>query len=1383
MMVKTAGFNKKQTTALHFGSYLYSFILFLCLFSSAPSFSQSKSLLFDRLTVENGLRNPSVLQLMQDDKGFIWMVTPTGIVRYDGYESKYYRPYLNEHHPYRPRMLAVLFQDRDGIIWLGLTEIHRANLFRYDPMIDDFVPFLYDPAGEKNPIEDGIMSFGEDIYGNLLVGTSGVGLYILDKSDLEAGKIIVHHKPEPDLDQGFPSSDVFHPILMDKMGNNWMPTYDGISKYQPKEGIFSNFKIPNPSGGQSVDCREILFGDEKTLWVGTHGAGLWKFDVEEERFVKNFLHAPKDPLSLPGNEVYNIEAGPRGQLWISVSASNDNSSKLALFNPITEEFKRIHDRANANSVNPFAIIMDIMADRSGNIWLATWQTGIFRHNSNKDAFLIQRWPVLMERGTEENFINSFVEGPQNNIWIGGTDGLWKWDRLGSSLQHFKAKPTQYSRTDVIGAQMVALGEKRIVFSYGKELHTFDLSSKQFTKLADPVRVEPQVYRQSDGTVWAFNEDGICRISPTKQEVELVCDSDLITSGIVVSFAEESPNDLWIGMGDSGLLHFDPSTKKVKRFLDYYGIHDIVFDQTGQFWVITHSSGLKIFDRETEKLIDLAPAENERIGQPEEMVLLPNGQLWITTSKGIVQFDPATRKVLRRFAPNNWQLPSQFWRWNSHTPPLLSSSGELFFSSPNGVLYFHPDSIQIDSMPPQIVLTDFYLANSRLKPGIDSILSIDISYADTIVLGYQQNDFTIHFAALHYKAPAENLYRFRLDNFNPPGEWSPATTQRFAPYPNMRPGHYRFRVQAANSGGVWTQDESQETQLTIIIRHAWYNNAWAYVVYLFLLISGIIFGYRLLIRRQLQRAETERLRELEAVKSGLYTNITHEFRTPLTLILGQVQQIREGWEVVPRNLLDSISRNGNQLLRLVNQLLGIATIETGNLELQPVRSEIVSFFERNVTSFAAMAKLQELHLAFRSDPKELFMDFDPSYVKQIIDNLLSNAIKFTSAGGHIICTLAKTENQVIFEVEDTGIGIDSEDLPHIFDRFYRSKKQHPNSRIKSGEGAGIGLAFSKELVELMKGEIRVQSTPGQGTRFSIYLPITHSAPFQKELVNEKMSTIEFNLNNDDRQPHSSSDHQTSPEAPILLIVEDHADVRSYLRTCLESNYQVLEAVDGQVGHQLAQQVIPDLVISDVMMPKMDGYELCHSLKSTQSTSHIPIILLTAKADAQSRLTGLEKGADAYLAKPFLKQELLIRVEKLLELRAQLQFFYQSLSAESLIEALPVPEPEEAEFVNQVKNLVLQQLDQGQFGVQKLADDLFLSRSQLNRKMQALMGIPAVELIRDLRLTKAIELLRKEELTITEIAYKTGFSDPRYFSRVFKQVHGITPSQFRQGHSPS
>lgn len=1373
MILKTIRLRREQTASRYLTSYLNSWCLLLCLMATLPSFCQEKSILFDRLTVENGLRNPSVLQLMQDEKGFIWMVTPTGVVKYDGYQSKHYRPYLDPEHPYRPRIFAVLFQDSQGTIWLGLTMIHRVNLFRYDPVMDDFVPFLYDPTEEDNPIQDGIGAIGEDRFGNLLVGTSGIGLYIVDPN---AGKVIAHHQPEVDQDQGFPSSDVFTPILMDREGNNWMPTYDGISKYDAIDGTFQNFKIPSPAGKPPVACREILFGDQKTLWVGTGGSGLWKFDLEEERFIQSYIHNPSNPHSIAFDQVFNIEQGINGQLWISGSRNSENRSVLSLFDPISGQFTVIKDRANADSRLPFTVIRDILADRSGNIWLATWQTGIFRHNSNKDVFEVQKWPEAVQQRTGKAFINGFTEDQNQNIWVGTEKGLWKWDREKGDMQQFKVAPQLGIREDAIGGTMVIIGDDQLLLSSRKEVHVFDFGTKQFTKWTDVLEVQPEFFVQSDGTLWAFNVNGICRVQAGRDS-KFMCIPDLLGRGIVSAFAEESPEDLWIGMNHFGLLHFNPKTDSLEEYIGHYGVHDIEFDQAGQCWVITHSSGLRIFDRETNNLIELPPEENERIGQAEEMVKLPNGQFWITSSRGIIHFDPQTRKVLRRFSPNNWQLPEQTWHRSAHQSPLLSSSGELLFSSPGGILHFHPDSIRIDSTPPQIALTDFYLFDKRLKPGADSLLPIEISYANRIDLSYHQDNFTIQFAALHYKVPSENQYRYRLDNNDPPGQWRAAGHQREASYNNLSPGHYTFRVQASNSDGIWTTEESQEARLEIRIWPAWYNTTFAYITYLVLFVLSMVFGYRLLLKRRLQRAETDRLRDLEVVKSNLYTNITHEFRTPLTLILGQVQQIRENWEIVPPHLLDSISRNGKQLLRLVNQLLGIATIETGKLILKPVRSEVIRFFRQNVEAFSAIAKNKELDLTFTSRSEAFFMDFDPTYLKQIIDNLLSNAIKFTSAGGHITNELIRDEDQLIFQVQDSGIGIAQEDLPHIFDRFYRSKKQPENNRIKAGEGAGIGLAFTKELVELMHGEIQVQSSLGHGTCFRVVLPITHKATLH-DLPLEISQAAEMPANGNPQSLYPENTVASPATTPILLIVEDHAEVRSYLRACLESNYQVLEATDGQAGHQLAQEVIPDLVISDVMMPLMDGFELCHSLKSNQSTSHIPIILLTAKADTQSRLTGLQKGADVYLAKPFLKQELLLRVEKLLELRERLRYFYQSLSSESLIEAIPAPEPEEAQFVKQVKNLVLQQLEQGEFGVQKLANDLYLSRSQLNRKMQALVGIPAIELIRDLRLAKAIELLRQEELTITEISYKTGFTDPRYFSRVFKQIHGMTPSQFRQ-----
>ncbi len=519
---------------------------------------------------------------------------------------------------------------------------------------------------------------------------------------------------------------------------------------------------------------------------------------------------------------------------------------------------------------------------------------------------------------------------------------------------------------------------------------------------------------------------------------------------------------------------------------------------------------------------------------------------------------------------------------------------------------------------------------------------------------------------------------------------------------------------------------------------------------------------------------EKLKELDRVKSRFFTNISHELRTPLTVISGMAKQIGEDPEAWLRQGVEMIRRNTDNLLDLVNQILDLRKLETGQLQLNLIQDNIIIYLSYILESFHSLAGQKQISLRFESREQELMMDYDPAKILRLITNLLSNAIKFTPEGGKVVLRVEKKGGRLYIEVSDTGIGIPKDKLTNIFDRFYQVDTAHR----RKGEGTGIGLAIVKELVGLMEGEIDVESEEGKGATFSISLPIRQTASLQQaqtmEGVQEQMSLMLSKAGHLSVQELKQEVHESG--LPRVLIVEDNADVRAYLKACLTGHYQIAIAEDGQEGIDKAKAEIPDLVVSDVMMPRKDGFELCESLKNDQLTSHIPVILLTAKADDESRISGLKRGADAFLAKPFNKEELLIRIEKLLDLRKKLQERYRTPDNLRPVEDEAIQK--EDEFIISIREAVMANIDDENYGIPELCRDLAMSRSQLHRKLKALTDLSTSHFIRAIRLRKAKDLLLTTDLNISEVAYEVGFRNPRYFSTTFSEEFGLTPNEFRK-----
>ncbi|MCB9280643.1 MAG: response regulator [Lewinellaceae bacterium] len=597
-------------------------------------------------------------------------------------------------------------------------------------------------------------------------------------------------------------------------------------------------------------------------------------------------------------------------------------------------------------------------------------------------------------------------------------------------------------------------------------------------------------------------------------------------------------------------------------------------------------------------------------------------------------------------------------------------------------------------------------------------------------------------------------------------------KRQVSFTNLPYGNYVLRVRGSNGDGFWNEIP---TELKITITPPWYWS-WPTKILYGLILGAVLYGiYRFQLKRRLAEAENLRLRELDDVKTRLYTNITHEFRTPLTVILGMVKNIRTDTQRWLEEGLHMIHRNGQNLLRLVNQMLDLSKLESGAMPVHLIQGDIIAYLKYLTESFHSFAESREVSLHFISDHEELVMDYDPDKTLNIVSNLLSNALKFTPAGGSVYLQIGKQENSDLpIQVRDTGAGIPEEKLPYIFDRFY----QADDSATRQGEGTGIGLALTRELVKLLDGRIEVKSRVGQGSVFMVWLPVRHEAPLSGE-----MPEVEVNLSDTPAGVGQKMDlvHTGQDEdRPLALIVEDNEDVVRYLSGCLEGHYRLAVARDGQEGFEKAEELVPDIVVSDVMMPRKDGFELCDTLKHNRLTSHIPVVLLTAKADAASRISGLRRGADAYLAKPFDEEELLVILEKQLELRKTLQARYSSIEFAAKKDWKPA-EPAtllEDEFILRIRSIIERRLEDYDLDVPQLCQEMATSRTQLHNKLKALTGKSATEYIRWIRLVKARELLLTTDLNISEIAYQCGFQLPHYFTRVFKEMEGCSPRDFRE-----
>ena len=801
------------------------------------------------------------------------------------------------------------------------------------------------------------------------------------------------------------------------------------------------------------------------------------------------------------------------------------------------------------------------------------------------------------------------------------------------------------------------------------------------------------------------------------------------------------------------------------------------DRRNYLWVGT-MNGLHRYDRRTRQFA-LLTTDN---GLPNDAIMSIGqdkaGNLWVATNDGLCRLNE-TGRVLRTYRRDDGLAGNDF----TERAVSQSADGTMFWGGKHGLTVFHPD--QLDAAEPQIpvYLMELKLFNRPVMPlTADSPLTRALSDTKAITLRYNQSVITLDFAAVLFRAHRNVRYAYRLDGFEE--AWNYVGPQHSATYTNQNPGTYYFRVKAS-----LTDDfrNASETVLQLTILPPWYRTGWAYCLY-----ATLIIGLLLLMRRLIQiresfktklraeHLETEKARELDRLRSGFFTNISHEFRTPLTLILTPLEQfLTDRAPDSRRPQLQTMHQNANRLLRLINQLLDLSKLESDSFRPDISRQDIVYFVRGVAGSFAAQAARQGVALQIETEPDAFTAWFDPDIMEKVLYNLVANALKFTPDGGSITvrCRLENPGEspQLMLEVDDTGVGVSAEHTAHIFERFYQVNGQN---RAKKA-GTGIGLALTRELVELHRGQIRVESQPGVGTTFVVSMPI-HASAFPAAWLSDYPAN---SLRTPDEsniivQPQSVGDaptpSQPGNDRPVVLVVEDHDDLRNYLAGCLGQHYRVLTATNGCEALAQAQTEIPDLVVSDWLMPDMDGVQLCQTLKTDERTSHVPLILLTSRSSTESKLEGLGAGADDYVTKPFNLNVLLSRASNLIQSRRLLQAKYRRQFL--LKPADIVVESAEDVFLRKVIASIEPHLADPDLDVQLLERELALSNTQLYRKLKALTGKGGNELIRSVRLQRAAQLLQAGGRQVAEVAYAVGFNDPNYFVRAFKKEFGQSPGEW-------
>lgn len=1328
--------------------------------------AQQNKMNFNHLTVENGLSQSSVLSIAQDSMGFMWFGTKDGLNKYNTRNFEIYKREKGDNTSLSSgQNINFLLTDRKGNLWIGT----QKGLNRYLPETNSFKRYLYDPKNKHSISNNTVRTICEDNKGNLWIGTDS-GLNKLLGGDkfqrfMPAKGGLPHH--------------LVKTICQDHEGVLWIGTFHGLSSLRMQDGKyhFKSYFHSKADPGSLIDNDiNVVYEDHKhNLWIGTHNYGLELFNRSTGTFT-HFMSRKGQANSISSNVIRKIKTDQDGRLWISTL------NGINILDPETHKFTVLnHNPEDPGSLNQNSIY-DILMDATGSMWAGTYYGGVNFYHANSTPFRGYK-TTLGKNGISSNVVSSIVEDKYHNLWIGTeAEGLNYYDRATGQFTSFKhdvENPNSLSSNLVKAISIDPYG-KVWIGTYEGGLDVYQPGSKTFKhykqNFNDPKALNSTrvvcLLHDSRNRLWIGTRAQGIFIYNEKEDNFTPFNSATNHHDLkfIRYFFEDSKKNIWIAT-NSGTYIFDPHTDKVKAFtisnnnLKLDDINLIQEDSKGIIWLGSYDAGLIRYNPFKNKTTFFTMKN----GLPSNVILGvledDHGNLWISTADGLAKFD---KKVFKTFTVQDG-LPGNVFNYNSF---FKDSKGEFYFGGYNGLVSFFPDQIKENKKVPKVIFTRLRLFNKTVVIGDENkLLNRNISLTKEISFSHAQNIFSLEFAVLNYIKSEKNKYAYKLEGLDK--EWNYVTTPA-ATFTNLPSGTYKLLIRGANNDGVWSKEAEQ---MIIHIRPPFWKTWWAYMIYT-LCFSAILFlVFRFLWIRALLRKE----HEIYQMKMDFFTNVSHEIRTPLTLIVGPLEHLINDTKESPklnRRLL-TVKKNANRLTRLVNELMDFRKEEAGKMTLNVSPENIVEFAKEIYLSFQYLAIKHHIDYQFITDDDHIEVYFDHEQLEKVFFNLLSNAFKFTPDYGTIILSVKQTGNGYLeITVLDNGKGIPEESRDKIFTNFYQVKD--PLSR---NSGTGIGLALSKKIARLHHGDLLLLPNPLSAievqTCFCLKLR-TGKSHFKKEELIPQFVNVEspdlYRLPQEiaETAEQDSPDEAGNEERITLMIVEDNREIRDFIRTSLRPYYYIIEAEDGEKAAQLAFEKIPDIIVSDVMMPVMDGLELCRVLKTDARTSHIPIILLTARSGNIHEVSGRKTGAEAYITKPFSIDILQLNINNLLALQANMRKkFSQQITLQPsniLIEST------DEEFLNKIMRIIEDNFGMDEFNVNILAAEVAMSTPILYKKIKALTGMTVNNFIKSVRLKRAAQLLRQHTYTVYEVAYMVGFNDSKYFSKEFARQFGRTPTDY-------
>ena len=1336
-------------------------VLILLIVNSQNVRAESKEINFEIFTQEDGLPNNQIQYIYQDSKGWIWIGTSYGLSRFDGYSFVNFLPNPNDSNSLKGNLVRVIKEDKNGNLLVG-TENGGLNVF--DREKERFSsPYKNHPEFKDRDVS--VNTIVNDQQGNIWIGTD-FNIFVIDS----VGNLSPIY-PRPANFEG----NFVRRMQFDRNGKIWISTDQGIFIYNPGSNEMETFELPFKNT-LSKEIMGIYLDEDGLMWIGTYSSGLFLVDPETRNISKINLSPNVERSEL----VRTISKGVFGEYWIGTRAGLYVYSKSEGVTAFYQHDERKPQSLSHNSV------LSVFHDAQGETWIGT-RTGLNLLARSKQVF--QNFTALPDdnRYLNSNVVHALWVDSQKKIWVGTEDGgINIYDPARKTykyLMHDKQNSNSISQNCIKAFQEDGKGNLWV----GTFLGGIDIINLKTGKISN-FKYDPSkqgTIRSNE--VWDFclDKNGEMWIATSRgvdlyiKESESFVHYPQISGEETVRWIEtDSAGNIWFGSANN-IIVFNTDENTIRRYAER--TRSMFQDSKDRIWIATNDKGIALYtvaNGASKYYNESNGLSNNQALRIEEDI---ENNLWISTANGLSKFNPE-KEFFRNFTSSDGLSNNQF----CYGASCKTASGELLFGTVSGFNIFNPaEIVSVDEDAP-IVFTDLKIFNKSVVIGDNknSVLEKSISETSSLILQFNQDVFTLDFAALNYVNSDKNEYSYILEGFN--RDWNEPSKIRSATYTNLDPGDYLLRIKRILPG---VDTNPNELQLKIIVLPPYWKTNWFISLVILFILSLGYFIARLVYNREkmkqllvLEKINARKLHEVDMMKLKFFTNISHEIRTPLTLIIGPLNKLilkDYSKEVIQENLKIML-RNANNLDRLISQLLDFRKLQTGNLKLNLTEADIVEFTGKIVDSFHEMAIDKEITLKFSSRKKSLNAAFDADKIEKIVNNLISNAFKFTDHGGTIKVNLAvvldsnnsnynenqKDKQYIEIKVKDTGRGISENNLNKIFQRFFQSETERGHS------GVGIGLALVKELVEIHKGNVHVSSKPGKGTTFTIRIPYYSGLYEQKGEIENHLDKTEAYLQ---KSTVEVEEQELDPmDSKIMLIVEDNPDVRTFISTHFASNFKIVQAKNGEEGWKLALQIIPDIIISDILMPLSDGYELCKRIKNDERTSHIPILLLTALHSRENEIKGLSTGADDYITKPFDLSVLQAKVENMLSIRESLK---QKYTRTVLLEPknVEISSPDER-FLQNAIEIIESNISDNDFGIENFASLIGVSRMQLYRKLQALTDMTVLEFIHHIRLKRAAQLLVQEKMNISEIAYEVGYNDLSHFRRCFKRKFGMSASEY-------